>query len=98
MSDLEVEVRLFAALRRYRPSAAAGPRHHPFKVTLPSGATIATLTAHLGIPEGLVNAAALNDEAAPVTTPLHNGDHVSLFPPTAGGNGKIRPQMVGKQR
>jgi len=83
-------------LRRYRPPTAAGPRHHPFKVTLPFGATIATLTAHLGIPDGLVNAAALNDEAVPVTTPLHNGDHVSLFPPTAGGNGEIQSKIAGK--
>lgn len=72
-------------LRQYRPDTAGGAKHHPFVVSLPAGATISTLTEQLEIPEDLVTAAALNDDAVDVDAPLHSGDKVSLFPPSAGG-------------
>ncbi|RMG92948.1 MAG: hypothetical protein D6706_16090, partial [Chloroflexi bacterium] len=46
---------------------------------------VSTLVTHLGIPEGFVNAAAVNNQAVPLDTPLHDGDEISLFPPAAGG-------------
>jgi molybdopterin converting factor small subunit len=82
---MEVEVKLYAALRRYRPAAAPGAPHHPFTLSLADGATVATLVTELGIPGGMVNAAAVNDEAVEVSLMLQDGDRVSLFPPTAGG-------------
>lgn len=85
---LDVKVKLYGTLRKYRPPDAGGAPHHPFSLTLPAGTTIAGLAAHLGIPDGYVNAAALNGEAADVETVLHDGDVVGLFPPSAGGDGR----------
>jgi len=83
---VEVEVKLYAVLRRYRPDSAGGAKHHPFLVTLPAGATIRTLTESLKIPEDLVTAAARNDEVVDLGAPLQEGDKVGLFPPSAGGS------------
>jgi molybdopterin converting factor small subunit len=82
---VEVEVKLYASLRRYRPETAGEALHHPFFITLPAEATIATLASALGIPDGLITAAALNDVAVEVEAALREGDKVGLFPPSAGG-------------
>jgi sulfur carrier protein ThiS len=82
---MQVETKLYGTLRRHRPGGAAGAPHHPFPVTLPDGATLETLLAQLGIPDGQINAAAVNDEAVELTAVLGEGDRVSLFPPSAGG-------------
>lgn len=82
---MRVEVRLYGSLRRYRPSEVAGLPHLPFAVALPLGASVDNLGRQLGLPEGLVNAAAVNDEAVENSTILQEGDRVSLFPPSAGG-------------
>ena len=76
-----VEVRLYGSLRRYRPPESSGA----FPVDLPSGSTVDTLARRLGIPEGFVSAAAVNETATESDTPLRDGDSVSLFPPSAGG-------------
>lgn len=82
---MQVEVKLYGQLRRYRPEEAPGARHHPFTYFISEGATAVTIAAALGIPDGLVNATAVNGEAAEPDTPLQEGDKVSLFPPSAGG-------------
>lgn len=82
---MEVEVKLYGTLRRYRPESAVGAPHHPFTTTLPTGAMVSTLARHLGIPDGLINVAAVNGETVDVTTPLQKGDEINLFPPAAGG-------------
>ncbi|HEX6385158.1 MAG TPA: MoaD/ThiS family protein [Anaerolineae bacterium] len=82
---MDVEVKLYGVLRRYRPVSAGGAPHHPFSMTVAATATPATLAAHLGIPDGLVNAAAVNSESVAADTPLQDGDQVSLFPAAAGG-------------
>lgn len=82
---MKVEVRLYGSLRRYRPSAADGPAHLPFAVALPAGSSVDDLGRQLGLPEGLVSAAAVNDEAVENSAVLRQGDRVSLFPPAAGG-------------
>jgi molybdopterin converting factor small subunit len=71
-------------LRRYRPENS-GALPAAFVVTQPPGATVDSLAAALGIPDGFVSAAAVNDEAVDSATPLRDGDRVSLFPPSAGG-------------
>ena len=80
-----VEVRLYGSLRRYRPSELSGAFPAPFPIDLPPGSTVETLARRLGIPEGFVSAAAVNETAIESDTPLHDGDNVSLFPPSAGG-------------
>ena len=82
---MQVEVKLYGLLRRYRPEDAPGERHHPFAYHIPAGTTAVALAKVLGIPEGMVNATAVNGEAADPDTTLQNGDKVSLFPPSAGG-------------
>ena len=82
---MRIEVRLYGTLRRFRPAAAPGAAHAPFVALLSPAATVATLLAALGIPDGLASAAAVNDEAAEIDHPLRDGDRVSLFPPVAGG-------------
>jgi molybdopterin converting factor small subunit len=83
---MNVEVRLYGTLRRYRPAHVSGEPHQPFAALLPPGATIDSLSEALRIPEGFVSAAAVNDEAVESSAALHDGDRVSLFPPSAGGN------------
>jgi molybdopterin converting factor small subunit len=82
---VRVEVRLYGALRRYRPAGLDGPPTAPFIFTLPLGSTVDSLAATLGIPDGFVSAAAVNDVAVENDALLTDGDRASLFPPSAGG-------------
>ena len=82
---MKVEVRLYGTLRRYRPADVPGAVHAPFAAALPGGATVDTLVAQLGIPDGMASATAVNDEVAELDHALRDGDRVSLFPPAAGG-------------
>ena len=82
---MNVQVKLYGALRRYRPAGAPGEGHTPFAADLPPSATVDTLLAQLGIPDGLASAAAVNDAAVETNHPLRDGDRVNLFPPSAGG-------------
>ncbi len=83
--QVAVDVRLYGALRRYRPPDAPGPPHHPFSIYLSPGQSVNHVVAVLGIPDGLVNAAAVNGEATELSTGLQDGDTVALFPQSAGG-------------
>lgn len=82
---MHVEVRLYGALRRYRPSDASGPAHTSFLAALSPGSSVVDLSRQLNIPDGFVMAAAVNDVAVETTTVLNDADRVSLFPPSAGG-------------
>lgn len=82
---VETEVKLYGQLRRYRPEGAPGAAHQPFIWRLTEGDTAVALAHQLGIPDGLVNAVAVNGTAVEPDAPLHPGDKVSLFPPSAGG-------------
>lgn len=82
---MEIEVKLYGQLRRYRPEGVAGAPHQPFAWQSAEGDTAVTLAAELGIPDGLVNAVAVNGTAVDLSASLHPGDKVSLFPPSAGG-------------
>lgn len=82
---MEIEVKLYGVLRRYRPGDAPGARHHPFNLITPSPSKISTVVSLLAIPDGLVNGVALNGETAELDGQLSNGDVVQLFPPSAGG-------------
>ena len=82
---MNVQVKLYGSLRRYRPASTPGEAHVPFAAALPPTATVDTLLAQLNIPDGLASAAAVNDEAVETDHPLREGDRISLFPPSAGG-------------
>jgi molybdopterin converting factor small subunit len=79
---LKVFVKLYALLREHHP----GPnRSAPLEVELPSGAAVADLVLALNLPGGLLKSAFINNQAAPLTTELHDNDQIGLFPPVAGG-------------
>lgn len=82
---MEVEVKLYGRLRKYRPQSAGGALHHPFFIAVSGATPIAELAAQLGIPDGLVTAASLNGDAVEVTAVAHPNDKIGLFPPSAGG-------------
>jgi molybdopterin converting factor small subunit len=82
---VEVQVKLYGALRRYRPTEIPGARHQPFQLTLSQGASITSLIEQLAIESGRVSGVAVNGESAGMDTVLVEGDEVKLFPPSAGG-------------
>ncbi len=82
--NVEVEVKLYGALRDYRPPVEGLP-HHPFLVDVPGHAAVADLVEQLSLPEDLIAGLAVNNLTADLQTRLQPGDKVSIFPPTAGG-------------
>ncbi len=75
---IEVEVRLYASLRRYRTD-------NPGKVLLPAGSTVLDLLDGLGIPPAEVQTVFVNRRALSREAVLQDGDRVDLFPAVAGG-------------
>ncbi len=82
---MDLTVKLYGSLRKYRPDSAAGASHQPFPISLPENSTVIDLMQALKIEDGLVNAAAVNGEAVENNTVLKDGEVVRLFPPAAGG-------------
>lgn len=82
---MELTVKLYGTLRKYRPDSAGGAPHQPFVISVPERSTVIDLIHILEIGEGTVNASAVNGDAVDNQTILHDGDTVSLFPPAAGG-------------
>ncbi len=80
---MEVSVKLFASLRRYRPGAAIG---QAFTCDLPDAATVEVLVADvLGLPPEEVAIVLVNGRQCGREHPLARGDSVALWPPIAGG-------------
>ena len=79
---MQVEVRLFATLRRYLPGLTAGQAQ---RLTLPDGATVADLLAALGVPDSESQHAFVNDFGVELNRVLHEGDRVGVFPQVGGG-------------
>jgi hypothetical protein len=86
---VEIEVKLYGQLRRYRPANVPGAPHHPFRFSVAVGSTAVSVATQLGIPDGLINAISLNGETADPHTPLKVNDQLGLFPPSAGGSKKV---------
>ena len=82
---MNVEVRLYGALRRFRPAGAPGPAHTPIQISLSAAATVDDLCRRVGIPHGVGHAPGGNGGAVETDHALADGDRVSLFPPSAGG-------------
>jgi len=79
---IQVEVRLYALLRRYRPDLRPG---QAFRLSLPEGATVKELEEQLGIPLDQVKTVFVNGISRPPEHVLSDGDRVGIFPPVAGG-------------
>jgi molybdopterin converting factor small subunit len=90
---VKVHVKLYGLLRKHHP----GPnRSVPLDVELPPGAVVADLVPRLGLPDGILRNAFVNNAAAPLQTTLHEGDSVGLFPPVVGGASGQTHTLVGK--
>ena len=84
-ATLEITVKLYGALRGFRPASARGEPHHPFSIELSPGDTVATLIETLQMPQEMVHAVAVDGQQATLEAPLQNATTVHLFPPSAGG-------------
>ncbi len=80
---IQVEVRLYATLRRYHPEAQSGKA---IRLTLPDGTTVAQLVRILPIPPDTVKRVFVNGIIRDDDYVLQNGDEAGVFPPIAGGS------------
>lgn len=79
---IEVKVRLYATLRKYRPETGIG---EPVTLQVPEGSRLADLLTRLGVPQNEVKTAFVNNRQQDEVYRLHDGDRVAFFPPVAGG-------------
>ncbi len=82
---MQVEVKLFASLRRLLPPGSSGGKT---TLTLPEGATLLDLLQALKVPLELAQMVLVDGEQTrDFSRPLKDGASVSVFPPVAGGKG-----------
>lgn len=74
---MEIEVRLFASLRKYT--------NQKDKIELEDGASVSDFLQRIGVPPSEVAIILVNGRHAAQDQPLHDGETVSLFPAIAGG-------------
>ena len=74
---MEVVVRLFASLQKYRPGQD--------KAELEDGTTVGDFLEQAGIPLSEVAIVLVNGKHANSEQSLNDGETLSLFPPIAGG-------------
>ena len=79
---IEVQVHLYASLRRYRPGV---PLDGSERILVPVGGTVETLVTGLGIPPDEVHTVFVNRRVMAREAVLQAGDRVDLFPAIAGG-------------
>ena len=80
---MQIEVKLFANLRKLLPPGSSGSKA---RITLEEGATLAVLIQQLNIPLEMAQMVLVNGEQTrEFDHPLTEGDTVSIFPPVAGG-------------
>jgi molybdopterin converting factor small subunit len=79
---IEVQVKLFATLRRQYPDLGIG---EAMSLALPDGATIALLVDRLDLPDEQVKVVFVNGTVRPRDHTLTDGDEVGVFPPVGGG-------------
>jgi molybdopterin converting factor small subunit len=79
---MQVEVRLYATLRRQAPTdAVAGV----FSVTVSAGSTISELLRTIQVESDEVHMIMVNGISVTFEQVLSEGDRVGLFPPVGGG-------------
>ena len=80
---MKITVKLHGILRDYRPT---GAKIDQFEINVDDAAMARHAAEFFGIPARRVHAVFVNGEEASLETPVHDGDHVRLFPPVAGGS------------
>lgn len=76
-----VEVRLYATLRRYAPTSPSGV----IPIEVPVNATVASLLGAMGIELTEVHIIMINGVISTLTSALHEGDRLGVFPAVGGG-------------
>jgi len=80
---IEIEIRLYATLRRFRPELKVG---EPLSLNLDEGTTVKRVLGEvLGIPAEVVKTVFVNGLYRELDHILADGDRVGIFPPVAGG-------------
>ena len=74
---MEIEVRLFAGLRKYAKEKA--------RIELEDGMNVSDFIERIGVPPSEVAIILVNGRHAHQDQRLHDGEAVSLFPAIAGG-------------
>ena len=87
---MKIEVKLYGTLRKYRPQDEPGAPHHSFMMDVAEAISVQEVAQTLGLPDGFVNATAVNGETAVPETILHENDKLNFFPPSAGGSYPLR--------
>ena len=83
---MKITVKLHGILRDYRPP---GVKVDQFEIDVDEAAVVRHAAEHFGIPPKRVHAVFVNGQDASLETPLHDGDHVRLFPPVVGGSDRV---------
>jgi molybdopterin synthase sulfur carrier subunit len=78
---MRIEVRLYATLRRYVPSAVEGI----IAVDVPEGSTAGDVIAKVNIDAEEVRILMINGRSSPLDKTLAEGDRMGLFPAVGGG-------------
>ena len=78
---MELEVRLYATLRRYAPASPNGV----IAVDVPEHSTVLDLVKNLEIDPAEIHLIMINGIGCEFERSLTNGDRVGLFPPVGGG-------------
>ncbi|MBN1876443.1 MAG: MoaD/ThiS family protein [Anaerolineae bacterium] len=79
---MQINVKLFATLQRYKPEVFAG---EVFVVELPEKSTLADIVKYLQIRANEVKVMFVNGRARAELYRLQDGDEVGIFPPVGGG-------------
>jgi molybdopterin converting factor small subunit len=79
---MEVQLKLFATLRKYLPPDAT---NKTVSLALEDGQTVAEALGKLGVPLPEAHLILVNGQSQSADHPLSSGDVVSVFPPVAGG-------------
>lgn len=79
---MQVEVRVFATLRRYLPELGIGEKKI---IEVKPGTTVGELANMLGLPEEEVKICMRNGLHAEEDETIQDGDRIAFFPPVAGG-------------
>jgi molybdopterin converting factor small subunit len=73
-----ITIKLFATLSQFTPDS---PDRYPIE----SETTIRTLLKQIGVSEDEIKLIFINGIKGDLTSPLHDGDRVGIFPPIGGG-------------
>lgn len=79
---IDVDVRLYATLRRYAPRLKLG---EAMSLRFSEGSTLLDLYERLDLPKEEVKRVIVNGIARDHSYTLSDGDRVAVFPPVAGG-------------